>query len=132
MPRAHEQPASAEVYRRSPPVTIRWAAPTDAESLRLLAELDEAPVPAAPVLVAAVDGELWAALSLSSEAMICDPFRPSAEVAVLLRERGRQLTVRRRSEPRLALLRPRRRSSAKTSGAGQTIRPVGPSRSPTR
>lgn len=80
-------------YRQSPEVTIRWATPADAPALAILADVDEAEVPAAPLLLAIVDGELWVAASASTGAMICDPFRPSAEVAALVRERGRQLTV---------------------------------------
>ena len=81
-------------YRRSPEVTIRWATPTDARRVQLLAELDEAPVPSSPVLLAFVGEELWVAASPGTGTMICDPFRPSAEVAALVLERGRQLTVR--------------------------------------
>ncbi len=88
-------------YRRSPAVTIRWATPSDAPALELLAELDEAPVPAAPLLLGFVGEELWAAVSPGSGALICDPFRPTAEVADLLRERGRQLTVPELGRPRL-------------------------------
>ena len=80
-------------YRRSPAVTIRWATPADTPILEELAELDEARVPPAPVLLAFVGDELWAAASLSTGAVIGDPFRASAEVAELALERGRQLTV---------------------------------------
>jgi hypothetical protein len=74
-------------------VTIRWATPADAPDLALLAELDESPLPPAPLLLAFVGNELWAAFSPGTGAVIADPFRPSAELADLLRERGRQLTV---------------------------------------
>ena len=80
-------------YRRSPAVTIRWAMPDDARSVEVLAELDDAPAPSGPVLLAVVGDELWVALSVSTGAAVCDPFRPSAEVADLVRERARQLTV---------------------------------------
>lgn len=80
-------------YRHSPAMMIRWAVPSDAEDLDVLAELDESPVPAAPLLLAFVGDELWAARSLSTGAVISDPFRPSVEVKELLAERGRQLTV---------------------------------------
>jgi hypothetical protein len=88
-------------YRRSPAVTIRWAAPDDAPSVAVLAELDDAPAPSGPLLLACVGDELWVALSVSTGAAVCDPFRPSAEVAALVRERARQLSVpeRRRSRP---------------------------------
>jgi hypothetical protein len=102
----------ADGYRRSPAVTIRWATPADAPMLEILAEVDEASVPPAPVLLAMVDDELWVALSLSTGALISDPFRPSAEVAALALERGRQLTVRDFGRPRSALMRRRSRTRA--------------------
>jgi hypothetical protein len=80
-------------YRRSPALTIRWATPADAGRLAILAELDEARVPAAPMLLAFVGDELWVALSLRTGAVICNPFRPSADVAALVHARGRQLTA---------------------------------------
>jgi hypothetical protein len=80
-------------YRRSPAVTIRWATPDDALELHVLATVDSASVPAAPQLLAFVGEELWAAISPATGAFVSDPFRPSAEVVDLLRERGRQLTV---------------------------------------
>jgi hypothetical protein len=80
-------------YRRSPAVTIRWATPADAPRVELLAELDDARVPPAPLLLAFVGEELWVAASPGTGAAVCDPFRPSADVAALVRERGRQLAV---------------------------------------
>jgi hypothetical protein len=80
-------------YLRSPAVTIRWAAPADAPRLAVLAELDDARIPPPPVLLAFVGDELWVALSLRTGAVVRDPFRPSAEVATLVHERGRQLSV---------------------------------------
>jgi hypothetical protein len=94
-------------YRHAPPLTIRWAGPDDAEGLDVLAELDEAPIPPAPLMLGFVDDELWAAVSVSSGAAICDPFKPSAEVARLVAERGRDLTVPGRSG--LGLAQPDRR-----------------------
>jgi hypothetical protein len=87
----HLSPASG--YRHSPALTIRWATDADAPGLRILAELDEAPVPQAPLLLAFVGDELWLALSLTGGEMISDPFRSGAEVAPLLIERARQLVV---------------------------------------
>ncbi|MGE5617596.1 MAG: hypothetical protein ACM3UX_01530, partial [Candidatus Woesearchaeota archaeon] len=53
-------------YRHTPPLTIRWARPDDAASLAVLAELDEATVPPAPLMLGFVDQELWAAVSVST------------------------------------------------------------------
>jgi len=99
-------------YRHSPPVTIRWATPADALRLGVLAELDEAAVPEAPVLLAFVDNELWVGMSLSTGALISDPFKRTAEVAALVVERGRQLTAR--DGRQFALTGRRRRFSAAT------------------
>jgi hypothetical protein len=98
-------PRRAAGYRRSPAVTIRWATADDARQVDVLAELDEAPVPPAPLLLAFVGDELWVALSLGSEAMLRDPFRPTTELAALVRERGRQLTVPEVGRPRLGVMR---------------------------
>jgi hypothetical protein len=38
-----------------------------------------------------VDDEPWAVLSLTDGAAVADPFRPSAAIVVLLRERARLL-----------------------------------------
>jgi hypothetical protein len=102
-------------YRRSPAVTIRWATPDDAPKLAILAESDEASVPPAPLLVAFVGDELWVALSLSTGMAISDPFRPSAEVAALALERGRQLTASELGRPRSRLRRLRRRWAARNN-----------------
>ncbi|MBV8431829.1 MAG: hypothetical protein JO244_11730 [Solirubrobacterales bacterium] len=101
---------TTSTFRHSPALTIRWATPADADRLEILAELDEAPIPAAPVLLAFVGEELWAARSLHTQATIADPFRPSAEVSGLLAERGRQLTLP-EGRLRLGALRLRRHSS---------------------
>ena len=96
-------------YRRSPAVTIRWASAADAHGVAILAELDEAAVPPGPLLLAFVGDELWVALSLSTGAAVCDPFRPSAEVAALAKERARQLSVPEPGRPRAGVMRwPRR------------------------
>jgi hypothetical protein len=82
--------------RRSPDfatgVTIRYAFPDDAEAVRRLAVTDSSAVPPGPLLLAEVGGELWAAVSLSDHrAAIADPFRPTAELVLMLHERARRL-----------------------------------------
>jgi hypothetical protein len=72
-------------------VTIRQAAAADAPRLRRLAELDSAPAPTGPALVAEVDGRLRAALPLDGTAPIADPFHRGAELIELLRMRAAQL-----------------------------------------
>jgi hypothetical protein len=79
-------------------ITIRLARPDEAAAVAELSDLDSARRPADPVLVAEVDGALWAALSLTDRHAVADPFRPSGELVRLLRERAHQL--RRRPLPR--------------------------------
>jgi hypothetical protein len=67
------------------PITIRPAYGDDDAALARLAELDSAAVPASPILVAEVDGELRAALSLPEDTLIADPFYPTVHLARLLR-----------------------------------------------
>ena len=74
-----------------PTLLIRRATPEDAATLALLAELDESPVPAEPLLVGEVGGRVWVAVSLVSLQHIADPFRRSGEIAELALERARQL-----------------------------------------
>lgn len=72
-------------------VTIRPAAPADAGAVATLAALDCTDVPRGPLLIGLVDEEPWAVLSLQDGAVAADPFRRSAEVVALLRERARLL-----------------------------------------
>ncbi|MEA2321133.1 MAG: hypothetical protein QOD81_983 [Solirubrobacteraceae bacterium] len=98
--------------------TIRVADPDDAVALQRLAALDSRPLPPGRLLVAEVDGELWAAVSLQDARDIADPFRPSGELVLLLHERARQLA---------AAGAPRRRGALRTvvgrlRGAGADVR----------
>jgi hypothetical protein len=72
-------------------LTIRMASREDDPAVARLAALDDAPLPEGPLLLGEVSGELWVAVSLSSAAVIADPFRPSAELAFIVLERARQL-----------------------------------------
>jgi hypothetical protein len=85
-------------------VTIRYARPDDRRALMDLAYLDSSYAPYGIVLVAEVDGRLWAALSLEDGHAVADPFRPSGELSFLLAERARQVA---KTMPRE---RPRRRA----------------------
>ena len=71
-------------------IAIRLAAEADTASIARLAALDSAELPAAPTLVADVDGEIVAARSLSQPRSISDPFRPTADIRELLELRARQ------------------------------------------
>ncbi|MBV8218773.1 MAG: hypothetical protein JO325_09935, partial [Solirubrobacterales bacterium] len=56
-----------------PNVTLRLADADDSRRLRILAQLDSAPVPTGPVLIAEVNGRLRAALPLDGGEPIADP-----------------------------------------------------------
>ena len=73
--------------------TIRMAYPDDRAALVRLATLDARRLPSGPLLVAEVDGELWAAATLDGRAAIADPFHPSGPLVALLRARCAQLTA---------------------------------------
>ena len=75
----------------APPVTIRHAFPDDSLVLLRLAELDSAQPLVAPVLVAEVDGDVLAAVSLRDGALIADPFHRTQALVALLLARVEQL-----------------------------------------
>jgi hypothetical protein len=75
----------------APPVTIRHAYPDDSLLLLRLAAIDSAQPLLAPVLVAEVDGEVRAALSLRDGAVIADPFHRTQPLVELLLARVEHL-----------------------------------------
>ena len=79
------------MHAQSNQVAIRLAAPTDADEVRRLALLDSTGNPHGETLVAEVDGHIRAALPLTGDHVIADPFEPTAELASLLELRARQL-----------------------------------------
>jgi hypothetical protein len=74
-----------------PAVTIRRATAQDAAAVERLAELDSRRAPRGTVLLAEVDHEPWAAISLEDGAVVADPFRRTADLVELLAERSRQI-----------------------------------------
>jgi hypothetical protein len=58
--------------------------PGDDEQLARLAELNDAPAPSGPHVVASVDGEVIAARALENERVLTDPFRRTAHLRRLL------------------------------------------------
>jgi hypothetical protein len=71
--------------------TIRRASAEDAAAIFRLAALDSASPPTGDLLVAEVEGELWAAVEIDSGAAIADPFRPSGELVELLHFRAARI-----------------------------------------
>jgi hypothetical protein len=72
-------------------IAIRPAEATDVRALVRLAELDTRPLPAGRVLVAAVAGQIRAALSVDTGELIADPFAATAQLEALLRLRAEQV-----------------------------------------
>jgi hypothetical protein len=107
-------------------IAIRPNRPEDDLALARLAELDSS-VPAAPMLVVEVDGQLLAALSLRDRSAIADPFRRTAPLVDLLAARAEQLltqptSVRARVRLGRLIRRPKApwSSSSTTSAASRT------------
>jgi hypothetical protein len=75
-------------------IRIRPAKPDDSLELARLGQLDCAPVPPAPLLLAFEGAELRAAISLSTGASIADPFAHTARLVKLLRTQGSPLPAR--------------------------------------
>jgi hypothetical protein len=99
-------------------VTLRFGSTADAERIARLAALDSSVPPAAPVLLAEVNGELLAVLSLSDRTVVADPFHPTRDLIDLLRARARQLDHHGRiGRSRLWQTRPLLRAAA---GGGRT------------
>ena len=69
-------------------ITLRRAGHGDARALATLAELDSQRLPDDEFLIGEVAGEPWAALGLGSGILVADPYRPTVELAELLRLRA--------------------------------------------
>ena len=74
-------------------IEIRFAVPEDAPALSRLAELDSRPADAlhGDVLLAQVQGDPLAAISLEDDLLVAHPFRHTKPLAQLLTLRARQL-----------------------------------------
>jgi hypothetical protein len=87
----HARDAAPPRVNRGAVISLRIAGRDEDAAIERLAQLAERPVPSGRALVAEVDGELRAALPLSSRQLLVDPFHPSAEVRELLTLRAAQL-----------------------------------------
>jgi hypothetical protein len=85
------------------PVLVRPALPVDADALKRLAALDSARPLTGDVLIAVAGGEIAAAMSLDSGAIVADPFQPTAQLVELLRTAARPAPRRRTRASRIAL-----------------------------
>lgn len=78
---------------RATSVSLRPAHPGDREQLIRVAQRDAAPLPAEPLVVADLDGEIRAAISLADGTVIADPFHPTAAIVAMLREHAEALAA---------------------------------------
>jgi hypothetical protein len=74
-------------------ISIRSARPDDYSALWNLAALDDRALPRAPFLLAEMDDDVVAAISVKTGATIADPFRRTAEATALLQLRVSQLAA---------------------------------------
>lgn len=72
-------------------LALRLADEADACALTRLAALDSAVVPEGPLLLGLLDGRAVVALSLSTDAVIADPFTPTVDVIALVRRRAERI-----------------------------------------
>jgi hypothetical protein len=72
---------------------IRRTTPDDIGALRRLAALDSKRPIESDALVAEIDGELLAAVSLTGDEAVADPFKPTADLVAMLEMRAAQLAT---------------------------------------
>jgi hypothetical protein len=85
------------------PVLVRPARTIDADALGRLAALDSARPLTGDVIVAASGGEIAAAMSVNTGAVIANPFEQTAHLVDLLRTAARPAQEPRRRAPRFTL-----------------------------
>jgi hypothetical protein len=68
----------------SPSITIRLTRPTDMDEVRRVAARDSRDVPEGELLVGIAEGEIRAAISLSSGEVTADPFHHTEELVRML------------------------------------------------
>jgi hypothetical protein len=76
-----------------PTLVLRAARADEGAAVRRLAQLDDAPAPRGEILLAVLDGEPVAALSLLDGRVVANPFVRTADVVALLRLRAAQLSA---------------------------------------
>jgi hypothetical protein len=94
-----EPARSATVDQYAPRVELRLAEAGDARVVARLADLDSAPELEGPVLLALLDGDAVAGMSLRDGRVVADPFVPASQAVALLRLRAEHLSgarIRRR------------------------------------
>jgi hypothetical protein len=92
--RSMPQPSAADAAS-SPVLEFRQAGADDGRKVEDLAALDDAPVLTGEVLLALIDGEAVAALSLFDGRVVANPFRRTDAAVALLRLRAEHVFGRR-------------------------------------
>jgi hypothetical protein len=105
--RGTHRPSVADSANSAAALVLRFAGVADGPVLRDLAELDDAPVLDGEVLLALIDGEAVAALSLGDGRVLANPFVPTEATVALLRLRAGHISGRRPRRRWPAILRPR-------------------------
>jgi hypothetical protein len=80
---------STPIASHSTRITLRRSTADDTAEIARLATIDSAEVPAGPLLLAEVDGQLRAALTVADGYVIADPFVATSALVELLRTRRR-------------------------------------------
>jgi hypothetical protein len=76
-----------------PTLVMRIARADESAVVRRLAQLDDAPTPSGEILLALVDDEPVAALSLADGRVVANPFVRTAGLVALLRMRAAQISA---------------------------------------
>ena len=77
--------ARRNTNEHNPEISVRMAQASDLPAISRLARLDSKRLPEGPYLVAAVDGEIRAALSLPGGETVADPFHRTAGLVEMMR-----------------------------------------------
>jgi hypothetical protein len=98
--RIGQSQAATEAASGRKAVVLRLANADDARALSVLAELDEAPQLSGDALLALIDGEAVAAMSLGDGRVVANPFVATAGAVSLLKLRAKHLRGRDARHPR--------------------------------
>jgi hypothetical protein len=104
---AGPSPPVAPALTPSPPVGLRLAGSHDTHLVARLAALDDAPELEGPVLLALINDQAVAGLSLLDGRVIANPFVATSEAVALLRLRAEHLSGRRARRRLRTILRPK-------------------------
>jgi hypothetical protein len=88
-------------------IELRFAYPDDDGTVHRLAALDDAPELPGRIMLALIDGQAVAALSLEDRRVVANPFVPTSKAVELLRVRAEHLAPARRRRRLRRILRPR-------------------------